>query len=28
MAVGRILADDTGPSIYSTEERRDGLLMI
>ncbi|WP_129557174.1 hypothetical protein [Azospirillum baldaniorum] len=25
---GRILADDTGPSIYSTEERRDGLLMI
>lgn len=28
MAVGRILAGDTGPSIYETDARPDGLLMI
>ncbi|PWC53274.1 terminase TerL endonuclease subunit [Azospirillum sp. TSO22-1] len=28
MAVGRVLTGDTGPSIYETDARRDGLLMV
>ena len=28
MAVGRILAGDTGPSIYETDARPDGFLFV